>query len=139
MGFSTNAQTSERKTVGDVDFYIIDNSAGQVKSDMQISQTVFSPTDAMKNGVETKQMLVAPGNDDCASATVLTIGAALSCAQTSNLATTQVGECLINYAGSTERTVWYRITATNDSLVLNMVRTNVSNCKVRNIKTSYLA
>jgi hypothetical protein len=70
-----------------------------------------------------------PANDNCASATTLTIDAALSCGQTTQNATLQVGECFTNYGGgSTEYSTWYRITATNDSLILNFIRTNTTNC-----------
>lgn len=70
------------------------------------------------------QVLVAPANDNCASATVLTIGGALLCSQNDVSATMQVGECYINYAGVTPSSVWYRFTATKDSLVLNFLQTN---------------
>lgn len=70
------------------------------------------------------QVLVAPANDNCASATVLTIDAALLCSQNDLNATLQVGECYTNYSGITEVSVWYRFTATNDSLVLNFLQTN---------------
>lgn len=69
-----------------------------------------------------------PANDNCASAVNLTIDAALSCAQTTQNATLQGGECITNYAGVTEYTSWYRFTANNDSLVLNFIQTNVTNC-----------
>lgn len=69
-----------------------------------------------------------PGNDNCANATSLTVGASLLCNQSTSLSTLQGGECFTNYAGATEHTVWYRFTATNDSLVLNLLKTNVTNC-----------
>lgn len=69
-----------------------------------------------------------PGNDACASATTLTIGGSLSCGQTTEDATLQTGECFTNYAGSSEGSAWYRVDATNDSLVLNFVVTNTENC-----------
>ena len=73
-------------------------------------------------------MMLPPGNDDCASATVLTVGAALSCGQTTLTSTLQAGECYTNYAGATEHTTWYRFTSSNDSLVLNIIKTNLTNC-----------
>lgn len=70
-----------------------------------------------------------PANDNCANATSLTVGASLTCAQTTQSATLQGGECYTNYAGgSTEVSVWYRFTANNDSLILNFMQTNYPNC-----------
>lgn len=69
-----------------------------------------------------------PANDNCASATTLTIGAALSCGQTTLSSTLQGSECFTNYAGATEQTTWYRFTSSNDSLVLNIIKTNLTNC-----------
>lgn len=68
-----------------------------------------------------------PANDNCTSATSLTPGAALLCAQNSLGATLQTGECFSNYAGVTNVSMWYRFTATNDSLVLNFIKTNSTN------------
>lgn len=65
-----------------------------------------------------------PANDNCASAASLTIGAALTCGQTTQSASLQVGECYTNYGGgASETSVWYRFTASNDSLVLNVLNT----------------
>jgi len=73
-------------------------------------------------------IIAQPANDNCASATSLTPGAALLCSQTTQNSSLQGGECFTNYAGATEQTVWYRFTATNDSLVLNLIKTNATNC-----------
>ncbi len=70
-------------------------------------------------------LLMPPTNDNCASATLLTAGAALLCGQTDATATQQVGECLVDYAANTEVSVWYRFTATNAQMVLDFMRTNV--------------
>jgi hypothetical protein len=68
-------------------------------------------------------------SNTCAGATTLSVGAALTCGQTTSGATLQVGECYTNYGGgSSETSVWYRIDATNDSLVLNFVQSNSANC-----------
>lgn len=76
-----------------------------------------------------QDIFAQPANDNCASATTLTIGAALSCSQTTQNATLQGSECYTNYGGgSTEYTTWYRITANNDSLILNFIQTNSTNC-----------
>jgi len=70
-----------------------------------------------------------PANDNCASATTLTIDAALTCGQTTQNSTLQGSECYTNYGGgSTESSTWYRITANNDSLILNFIQTNTPNC-----------
>lgn len=73
------------------------------------------------------QKVLAPANDACASATSLTIGASLNCTQTTNAAGIQAGECVYAAGGGmSEQTVWYRFTATNDSLILNYLRTNTA-------------
>jgi hypothetical protein len=66
-------------------------------------------------------------SNTCASATSLTVGAALNCGQTTNGANIQAGECVYpGGGGMSEQTVWYRFTASNDSLVLNYLRTNTA-------------
>jgi len=70
----------------------------------------------------------APANDNCSSATVLTIDGGLSCTQTTDNSTLEGSECYTNYGGATEHTVWYRFTATNDSLVMSITKTNSTNC-----------
>ena len=74
-------------------------------------------------------MLLPPGNDNCASATTLTVGAACITG-TSNGASLQSGEyvCLSGGGGVSEETVWYRFTATATSMVLGVVLTNSTNC-----------
>ncbi len=70
-----------------------------------------------------------PANDNCASATALTPGAALLCGQTTNGATTQAGEhCAASGGGITPKTVWYSFVATSTSMVVNVLRTNDINC-----------
>jgi hypothetical protein len=74
-------------------------------------------------------LIAQPANDNCANATSLTVGSSLQCSQTTNNASLEGGECYTNYGGgSTETTVWYRFTATNDSLVLNIIKVNSTNC-----------
>lgn len=75
-------------------------------------------------GLLTFTAYAQPANDNCASAIALTIDAGLSCGQSATGATLQGGECITNYAGITESTMWYQFDATNDSLVLNFVVTN---------------
>jgi hypothetical protein len=67
-------------------------------------------------------------SNTCAGATTVTIGATQTCGQTTAGSTTQTGECFLNYAGASEGTVWYRVDATNDSLILNFVQSNTTNC-----------
>jgi hypothetical protein len=68
--------------------------------------------------------LYSQANDNCASATVITVDAALLCGQVASAATSQAGECLVNWGGGTSNsTLWYRFTATNDSTVLNLIAT----------------
>ena len=91
----------------------------------EVIQSVPYFTEKLANPVQ----VMVPANDNCASATTLTVGGALLCGQTTSTGTLQVGECYTNYGGgSTEVTTWYRFTATNDSLVFNWVQTNSTNC-----------
>ena len=70
-----------------------------------------------------------PANDDCSSATTLTLDAGLTCGEDAASASLEGSECFTNYSGgSTESSMWYRITADNDSLVLNFIITNSPNC-----------
>lgn len=80
-------------------------------------------------GDEIPMIMLPPGNDACASATTLTVGAGCITG-TSNTATTQGGEylCISPGGGITPETAWYRFTASNDSLVLGFVMTNFTNC-----------
>jgi hypothetical protein len=71
----------------------------------------------------------APVNDNCTSATPLTIDGGLDCNGTTFDATLQGGECYTNYGGgASEHTVWYSFTANNDSLVFAFNKTNFTNC-----------
>jgi hypothetical protein len=73
-----------------------------------------------------------PANDNCANATALTVDGPLLCSQTTNAATTQSGEyCADSGGGVTPRTVWYSFVATNTTMVLNVIRTNTTNCFAR--------
>jgi hypothetical protein len=73
--------------------------------------------------------LMPPGNDACASATTLTMGAGCITG-TTNGGSTQGGEylCISPGGGISPETSWYRFTATNDSAVLGVVITNTTNC-----------
>lgn len=73
----------------------------------------------------------AQTNGNCSGATSLTVGGALTCGQVTSISTVEVGECYLNGAGGTEQTVWYRLTATNDSLVLNFVETTAGTAVVQ--------
>ncbi len=76
----------------------------------------------------TGSLALAQANDNCASATALTIGVQ-DCSGTTNGASLEGGECYVNYGGgSTEHSVWYRVNATNDSLVFSVAQTNLTNC-----------
>jgi hypothetical protein len=68
-------------------------------------------------------LIAQPANDDCADAIALTINAGLTCGQTATDATAEGGECLTNWAGNGNSTVWYSFTANNDSLVLSYIET----------------
>lgn len=67
-----------------------------------------------------------PANDACANAISLTSGSNL-CSQNSTNSTLQAGECFIDFAGSTEGTMWYSFTASTSSLVLNFIQNNSTN------------
>lgn len=70
-----------------------------------------------------------PANDDCANASTLTINAGLICGEDAASASLEGGECYTNYSGgSSESSMWYRITANNDSLVFNFIESNNTNC-----------
>ncbi|MES2762807.1 MAG: T9SS type A sorting domain-containing protein, partial [Bacteroidota bacterium] len=63
-------------------------------------------------------------NNNCANATVLTVNAGLMCGQSTTTADFETGECYAALPtpnqGLAPQSLWYRITATNDSLVLNI-------------------
>ena len=67
-----------------------------------------------------------PANDNCANAIVLTVDNPLLCGQNSTNATLQAGECFVNILGATESSMWYRFNATNDSIVLDFIQTNIT-------------
>lgn len=67
-----------------------------------------------------------PANDACLSATSLTSGSNL-CNQNSTNSTLQSGECNLDFAGSTESTMWYSFTASTSSLVINFIQNNSTN------------
>jgi hypothetical protein len=97
-----------------------------------LTDTVGSMTDTAGKVLNASPYLsthkvMAPGNDACTSATSLTIGAALLCGQTTQSGGVQAGECAYPAGGGmSAQTVWYRFTATNDSLILNYLRTNTA-------------
>jgi hypothetical protein len=69
-----------------------------------------------------------PANDNCANAVALTVDNLL-CGQTTQNGTIQGGECFTDYGGgASEESVWYRVSATNDSLVFSFTQTNSTNC-----------
>lgn len=70
--------------------------------------------------------IAQPANDACLSATSLTSGSNL-CSQNSTNSTLQAGECFLDFAGSTEGTMWYSFTASTSSLVLNFIQNNSTN------------
>ena len=79
--------------------------------------------------VKSTRLKAAPVNDDCGTATTLTIDAGLDLTGTTFDATLQGGECYTNYGGgASEHTVWYRFNANNDSLVFAFNKTNYTNC-----------
>lgn len=115
MFFQIDAQAQEnieRRMIGNTEFIIVDR---------------YNKTN--NSGIEISQMkMPAPANDNCASATNLTVGAALTCGQTTDLATVQAGECNTSGGGISPETVWYRFTAAQTSEVINFIRTNNVNC-----------
>lgn len=68
-----------------------------------------------------------PPNNNCNNAINLSIGTQI-CSQNSTDANLETNECYINFAGSTEGSMWYSFTATSSTLVLNFLQTNVTNC-----------
>lgn len=67
----------------------------------------------------------AQANNNCSSATSLTIGSSLLCGQNTTGFNTEASECVtVTAPPSTYQTAWYRFTATNDSLVLNFLTTS---------------
>lgn len=120
-----------------ISVFILFFIANILKAQYEVGQSpIYSPNDSLSLSdtsshkiayipVLNSYKILAPGNDNCASSTSLTIGAALLCGQTTNAAGIQVGECVYPAGGGmSEQTVWYRFTSTNDSLVLNYLTTN---------------
>jgi hypothetical protein len=68
----------------------------------------------------------APSNDNCVSATSLTVNGTLLCVNTAS-ATTQSGEQCASYNGQTNRTIWFSFVATSTTMVLNILKTNITN------------
>lgn len=62
-----------------------------------------------------------PANNNCTSAISLTTNAALTCNQQAAGAGVQSGECVVNWTGANNSTMWYSFTASNDSMVLNFI------------------
>lgn len=69
----------------------------------------------------------APPNDACNSAINLTTGSSL-CGQNASGVTLEAYECYIDFAGSTEGSMWYSFNATSSSMVLSFLQTNLTNC-----------
>ncbi len=67
-----------------------------------------------------------PANNNCANAISLTTNAALLCNQVAANATAQAGECIVNWAGGSNATMWYTFTASNDSMILNFMMTTAA-------------
>ncbi|MBL0017680.1 MAG: T9SS type A sorting domain-containing protein [Bacteroidetes bacterium] len=107
----------------------IDHSAAAPKTIPSREAVEVISTARQGDDLEHPQALLSPGNDNCASAATLTVGAACVTGTTST-ASTQVGEylCINPGGGITPETVWYRFTATSTSMVLGVVLTNTSNC-----------
>ena len=105
------------------------NSAGIPKFIPSREAVEVISTARQGDDLEHPQALLPPGNDNCASAATLTVGAACVTGTTST-ASTQVGEylCINPGGGITPENVWYRFTATSTSMVLGVVLTNTSNC-----------
>lgn len=63
--------------------------------------------------------------DDCADALAnpLTVDGGLQCGFDLGTAGTEAGECLTNWAGAGNQTMWSAFTATNDSMVINYIET----------------
>ena len=63
--------------------------------------------------------------DNCADALAnpITLGDPASCGETATPAGTEAGECLTNWAGNQNSTMWASFTATDDSAVINYVET----------------
>ncbi len=74
--------------------------------------------------------IAGQANDNCLSATNLTVNGPLICGQTMNAAAAglQANECYINYAGVNETSVWYSFTATQASIIWNYIVTNSPGC-----------
>jgi hypothetical protein len=87
--------------------FIFINTLGFAQMDSSEWVMPIKPTQSLT-------LRAVPVNDDCG---------------TTFDATLQGGECYTNYGGgASEHTVWYRFTATNDSLVFAFNKTNYTNC-----------
>lgn len=78
-------------------------------------------------GMSFIKAVAQPPNDNCTNATNLSSGSTL-CGQNSTNSTLQSYECYINFAGSTESSMWYSFNATSSSMVLSFLQTNLTNC-----------
>lgn len=79
--------------------------------------------------LSTLKIIAQPANNNCASATNLTVNGNLLCGQTLAGANIQANECTVSYGGGTSgASVWYSFTATQASMVLNFLMTNTPGC-----------
>lgn len=94
-----------------------------------VSQTIIMDSEFSKNSIvnkSTPNSVLAPSNDNCNNATVLTIDGGCTVGTTSG-ASTQGGECVFSAAYT--KTVWYRVsTGANTTLNLAWIYTNTPNC-----------
>lgn len=75
------------------------------------------------------KLIAQPANNNCTSATNLTVNGSLLCGQNMAGANLQASECTVNYgAGVAGASVWYSFTASQASMVLNFIRTNTPGC-----------
>lgn len=75
------------------------------------------------------KFLAQPANNNCGSATNLTVNGSLLCAQNMAGSNLQASECTVSYGGGTSgASVWYSFTATQASMVLNFIMTNAPGC-----------
>lgn len=103
----------------------------QIASDLGYStmEYDYKIENQINNNVSSGNLKAAPANDNCSNATIITVGNPLICNQTTQSASLQAGETICgSVAGASAETVWYRFTASNDSLVVSFILTNNANC-----------
>lgn len=127
-----NPETQNKNVANSINTTILDSdktgfpnsSALSIEFINEMTTRAFSdnPED---NNIE-YNIAAPPPNDNCANAITLTPGNPLQCGQNSTDATMQLNECFVDILGATESSMWYRFTATNDSLVLSFIQTNTT-------------